>query len=79
MELWDLSESEEEWEMPRHSEEEEQSEIDEPIPEGYDFEFLDELSSEHKCAICLLGIRNPVQTATCGHRFCKGCLLKSFR
>ncbi|XP_015776101.1 PREDICTED: TNF receptor-associated factor 6-like [Acropora digitifera] len=46
---------------------------------GYDFEFVDELSPDHRCSICLLGMRNPVQTAKCGHRFCDGCLVKALR
>lgn len=69
----------EEWETSSDSEEHEQSEIDEPRPEGYDFEFLNELSSEHECPICLLAIRKPVQTTSCGHRFCEDCLLNAFR
>ncbi|XP_020613479.1 TNF receptor-associated factor 6-B-like [Orbicella faveolata] len=44
---------------------------------GFDFIFEDELSQEQKCPICLLAMRNPVQTI-CGHRFCESCLLKSF-
>ncbi|XP_068716083.1 TNF receptor-associated factor 6-like [Montipora foliosa] len=45
---------------------------------GYDFEFRDEPSSGHWCPICLFVMRNSVQT-TCGHRFCKECLLRTFR
>ena len=45
---------------------------------GYDFEFLDDLYSGYCCPICLVVMRNPVQT-TCGHRFCKECLLGTFR
>ena len=45
---------------------------------GYNIEFVDELSECQQCSICLLAMRNPVQTP-CGHRFCKSCLLKSLR
>ena len=45
---------------------------------GYDFEFVDELSECQKCSICLLAMRDPVQTQ-CGHRFCETCLMRSFR
>lgn len=45
---------------------------------GYDFEFLHELSECQKCSICLLAMRDPVQTE-CGHRFCETCLMRSFR
>ena len=49
---------------------------DEPRSEGYD-EFLHPpLESKYECSICLLGLREPVQTS-CGHRFCKGCILRS--
>ncbi|KAG7159314.1 TNF receptor-associated factor 6-A-like [Homarus americanus] len=44
--------------------------------EGYDYEFVPVLDSKYECAICLLGLRSPVQT-TCGHRFCKECIYNS--
>nr|XP_053628633.1 TNF receptor-associated factor 6-A-like [Cherax quadricarinatus] len=44
--------------------------------EGYDYEFVPPLDSKYECAICLLGLRSPVQT-TCGHRFCKECIFNS--
>ena len=50
----------------------------EPRIGGHDFVFVDELSPGQTCSICLLAMRSPVQTV-CGHRFCKGCLLKAFR
>ena len=46
--------------------------------EGYDEYFDPPLESKYKCPICLLGLREPVQT-TCGHRFCRGCILRSIR
>ena len=45
---------------------------------GHDFVFVDELSPGQTCSICLVAMRNPVQTA-CGHRFCESCLLETFR
>ena len=46
--------------------------------EGYDEYFDPPLESKYECPICLLGLREPVQT-TCGHRFCRGCILRSIR
>ncbi|XP_068674252.1 TNF receptor-associated factor 6-like [Montipora foliosa] len=46
--------------------------------EGYDEYFEPPLESKYECPICLLGLREPVQT-TCGHRFCRGCILRSIR
>ena len=51
---------------------------DEPRPEGYDEFFDPPLESKYTCPICLLGLREPMQTS-CGHRFCKGCVLRSIR
>ena len=48
-----------------------------PTVGDFDFVFEDELLPQHKCPICLLAMRNPVQTK-CGHRFCESCLLESF-
>lgn len=45
---------------------------------GYDFVFVDELSPGQTCPICLVVMRNPVQTV-CGHRFCEDCLVGAFR
>ena len=52
--------------------------IHEPRFGGYDFMFADELLLAQTCSICLLAMRNPVQTI-CGHRFCEDCLLGTFR
>ena len=51
---------------------------DEPRSEGYDEYFDPPLESKYECPICLLGLREPVQT-TCGHRFCRGCIVRSIR
>lgn len=51
---------------------------DEPLYGGYDFVFVDELSPGQTCSICLVAMRNPVQTV-CGHRFCEDCLVGTFR
>lgn len=55
-----------------------------PAPEhelqfgGYDFVFVDEPSSEQFCSVCLFVMKNAVQTV-CGHRFCRDCLVGTFR
>ena len=41
---------------------------------GYEYEFVDEVSSNQKCVVCLLPMRDAVQTSDCGHRFCRDCL-----
>lgn len=43
---------------------------------GYDASFLPELDKKYACPVCLVALRNPVQTK-CGHRFCKACLHQS--
>ncbi|PFX25740.1 TNF receptor-associated factor 6-B [Stylophora pistillata] len=40
---------------------------------GYDEDFDPPLEKKHKCSICHLGLREPVQTE-CGHRLCRKCL-----
>ena len=54
------------------------SNYDEQRSEGYDEYFDPPLESKYECPICLLGLREPVQTS-CGHRFCGGCILHSIR
>ena len=44
-----------------------------PGHSGYDKMFLYPLLKRHECPICLLAMRDPVQTE-CGHLFCRGCL-----
>lgn len=51
---------------------------EEPRSEGYDEYFDPPLESKYECPICLLGLRHPVQTS-CGHRFCRGCIVRSIR
>ncbi|MEQ2184803.1 hypothetical protein GOODEAATRI_011887, partial [Goodea atripinnis] len=45
---------------------------------GYDVEFDPPLESKYECPICLMALRNAIQTR-CGHRFCKSCIEKSIR
>lgn len=52
-----------------------------PVPapqQGYDVEFDPPLESKYECPICLMALRNAMQTP-CGHRFCKNCIEKSIR
>uniref|UniRef100_A0A665TBH6 TNF receptor-associated factor n=1 Tax=Echeneis naucrates TaxID=173247 RepID=A0A665TBH6_ECHNA len=46
--------------------------------QGYDVEFDPPLERKYECPICLMALRNAVQTP-CGHRFCKNCIEKSIR
>ena len=43
-------------------------------PSGFDYVFVPLLDDDFICLICHLGMRDPVQTTICGHRFCKECL-----
>ncbi|KAK0145618.1 TNF receptor-associated factor 6 [Merluccius polli] len=47
-------------------------------PQGYDVEFDPPLESKYECPVCLMALRNAIQTP-CGHRFCKHCIEKSIR
>ena len=40
---------------------------------GYECDFVHELADELICVLCHLALRDPVQVANCGHRFCKSC------
>ncbi|KAL4680546.1 hypothetical protein H8959_022487 [Pygathrix nigripes] len=46
--------------------------------QGYDVEFDPPLERKYECPICLMALREAVQTP-CGHRFCKACIIKSIR
>ncbi|XP_053305569.1 TNF receptor-associated factor 6 [Spea bombifrons] len=46
--------------------------------EGYDVDFDPPLENKYECPICLMALREAVQTP-CGHRFCKACITKSLR
>lgn len=46
--------------------------------QGYDVEFDPPLESKYECPICLMALKNAIQTP-CGHRFCKNCIEKSIR
>ncbi|XP_035674783.1 TNF receptor-associated factor 6-B-like [Branchiostoma floridae] len=50
----------------------------EEMTEGWDVLWDSPLESKYECPICLMGLREPVQT-NCGHRFCRYCILKSIR
>ena len=45
---------------------------------GYDHEFIDPVLSSQKCVVCLLPMKDAVQTK-CGHRFCGVCVKRSIR
>ena len=49
-----------------------------PLPSGYEYEFISTVLDDHHCLICHLPLREPVQTR-CGHRFCKKCLNEAIR
>ena len=57
-----------------HENQNRDEEVAQPRFGGYDYEFVDEVSDNHKCPVCLLPMRDAVQTTECGHRFCKDCL-----
>ena len=44
---------------------------------GYDVELSETMLSKYQCPICMLILRQPVQTL-CGHRFCQICLNNLF-
>ncbi|XP_078367929.1 TNF receptor-associated factor 4-like isoform X2 [Oculina patagonica] len=61
------------------SNEEEFEEENQPHFGGYDYEFVDEVLDSQKCPLCLLPMRDAVQTSECGHRFCNDCLQRTLR
>ncbi|KAL9976073.1 hypothetical protein ACROYT_G013320 [Oculina patagonica] len=52
----------------------EEDEETRPTFGGYDYEFVDKILDSQTCPVCLLPMRDAVQTTECGHRFCKDCL-----
>lgn len=51
---------------------------DDVLEQGYDEYFDPPAPDSYECPICLLVLRKPMQTE-CGHRFCRGCILKAVR
>ncbi|XP_065647117.1 TNF receptor-associated factor 6 isoform X5 [Hydra vulgaris] len=51
---------------------------EEIFQQGYDEHFDPPAPDVYECPICLLVLNAPVQTE-CGHRFCRGCILKVLR
>ncbi|XP_011671902.2 TNF receptor-associated factor 6-A [Strongylocentrotus purpuratus] len=49
-----------------------------PLPSGYDYHFEPTLDPKYECPICLMCLRDPVQTE-CGHRFCSDCIKRCLR
>ena len=43
---------------------------------GYDAQFVCDVSDDLKCTICHFALKDPVQLADCGHRFCQTCFTK---
>ena len=41
--------------------------------DGFDEVFDPAVSTDYECPVCMLVLRNPVQTQ-CGHRFCAACI-----
>ena len=41
--------------------------------DGFDEIFDPAVSGDYECPVCMLVLRNPVQTQ-CGHRFCAACI-----
>jgi len=46
-------------------------------PCGYDVPFLSDVDPRFMCPICLLVLKDPMQTA-CGHRFCDSCIRRVY-
>ncbi|KAL5018948.1 hypothetical protein ScPMuIL_004670 [Solemya velum] len=42
--------------------------------QGYDAMFEPDIDRKYICPVCLAALRDPMQTS-CGHRFCKSCIL----
>ena len=52
--------------------------VDSPLPSGYDYMFVPSLEPKYECPICLMCLRDPMQTE-CGHRFCASCIRQCLR
>lgn len=50
----------------------------EVLEQGFDEIFDPPAPDAYECPICLLVLNKPMQTV-CGHRFCRGCILKVLR
>ena len=46
--------------------------------DGHDEVFVHPGSTDYECPVCMLVLRNPVQTP-CGHRFCGACIHRHIR
>ncbi|XP_068682694.1 TNF receptor-associated factor 4-like [Montipora foliosa] len=46
---------------------------------GYDDEFVEVVEDDLLCPICHLPLKRPVQTESCGHRFCRQCIDRHFK
>ena len=40
------------------------------------FNSVAEELNDDKCAICYLELREPLVQTTCGHRFCRDCMMR---
>ena len=49
--------------------------VDQETEHGYEYKFVSKVDPAYECPICLLVLRDPVQTE-CGHRFCKACITR---
>lgn len=45
------------------------------VEAGYEAEFEEEPDKKYVCPVCLIVMKDAVQTS-CGHRFCQSCILK---
>ena len=50
----------------------------EPRVVGYDELFDPPVQADYECPICMMCLRDPIQTA-CGHRFCNSCIHHNMR
>ena len=48
----------------------------EAYKEGYDEDFIEDAHQDYVCAVCQFPYREPFQLKTCGHRFCKDCIMR---